>query len=341
MTGARAFGTLADGRGVQAVTLAAGELRARILTRGAVLQDLRLAGVPWPLLLGSDLLAAYEGPMEWFGAVVGPVANRIAGARLTAAGQVWHLPANDGPNCLHGGPEGTWAQLWQIADLAPDRVALQLDLARGAGGLPGARRIGATYRILPPATLELRLWAETDRPTPMNLAHHPYWSLDGRPDTGGHWLRVAAAHLLPTDAAGLPTGEIRPLAGDPRDLRALRRLDALPRLDHNYCLSNAPRPLTEAAELTGASGVRLRLATTAPGLQVYDGAGLNTAPFPGLTGQPYGPRAGVALEPQYWPDAPHHAGFPDILLQPGSRWEQITTYRFDRTDPTGDTRPTS
>ena len=36
------------------------------------------------------------------GALVGRVANRIAGAQFTLDGQTYQLAANNGPNCLHG-----------------------------------------------------------------------------------------------------------------------------------------------------------------------------------------------------------------------------------------------
>ena len=43
------FGTTADGRDVHAITIASETLQATILTWGAVLQDVRLAGVPYGL----------------------------------------------------------------------------------------------------------------------------------------------------------------------------------------------------------------------------------------------------------------------------------------------------
>lgn len=42
---------LPDGRRVQAVDLQAGRLRARVLTLGGIVQDLRLDGIDHPLVL--------------------------------------------------------------------------------------------------------------------------------------------------------------------------------------------------------------------------------------------------------------------------------------------------
>lgn len=326
----RRFATTANGQNVDAIRLGTGEISATILTRGATLQDLRLAGTPWPLTLGAGSLAAYDGPFRWFGAVVGPVANRIGGARAEIDGRTCRFEVNEGPTtCVHSGPGGTDRQIWRIADADGQGCTLHLDLADGLGGFPGNRSLAATFRLAPPAILSLTLTATSDAPTLMNLANHSYWNLDGTAATDGHRLRVLADRYLPTDAAGLP-GAPAPVAGTRFDLRRSRDLAAAGPLDHNFCLADGPRDLTLAAVLTGAKGAAMHLFTTAPGLQVYDGAGIDTHPFPGQTGAPHGPRAGVALEPQFWPDAAGRPGFPSILLRPGTLWQQRTEWHFVR-----------
>lgn len=325
----RPFGTTRTGAPVQAITLRAGELTARLLTFGATLQDLRLAGTPWPLCLGSDLLAAYEDRLPWCGAVVGPVANRIGGATALIGGKLWQMEANDGANALHSGAEGVSQRIWQIEAASAAEVTLLCALPHGACGLPGNREIRVRYRLAPPATLEITLTARTDAVTLMNLAHHPYWNLDGTPTTAGHSLSVAATRYLPTNAQNLPRAA-EPVSGTGYDLRAPRPLPDLPPLDHNFCLDGTGQ--REGARLTGAKGVSLVLQTNAPGLQVYDGRALASAPWPGLTGAPYGAYAGVAMEPQMWPDAPAHEDFPSILLQPGTEWHQSSQLHLSRTE---------
>ncbi|MBZ4021894.1 hypothetical protein CKO11_05400 [Rhodobacter sp. TJ_12] len=330
-TDIRRFGTTTTGQTVEAVTLRAGELTARLITFGARLQDLRLAGTPWPLILGSDSLAAYEsGALPWGGAVVGPVANRLGGAAVTIAGAPWKALPNEGAHLLHSGAAGISEQNWQIEAASDTEVTFRLDLAHGAAALPGNRVLRARYALVPPATLALTLSAETDAETLMNLAHHPYWTLDGRADIAGHRLSVAATRMLPTDAQNLPLPPVD-VTGTGYDLRAPRPLADLPPLDHNYCPGGTG--LRPVAQLTGASGVTLALESDAPGLQVYDGRHLNTAPALGLTGAPYGPHAGLALEPQMWPDAPHHPDFPPITLRPGQIWQQDSRMHLHRTAP--------
>lgn len=321
------FGQTAGGQPVQAIRLTTPDIAATILTYGAALSDLRLPGLSHALTLGGPDIAAYQGPMGYFGTLVGPVANRLAGARAAIAGRDYAFAPNDGANLLHGGSHGIQTRLWTIAEAGASHARLTLALTDGEGGFPANRTLTADYRA-EGAALTLSLTATTDAPTLMNLAHHGYWNPDGAPTTRGLRLTVHADRYLPVDAALIPLGEVRPVH-DAFDLRRGRVIDLTEGLDHNFCLATAPRALTEVATLAGKSAT-LHLATTEPGLQIYEGARIATAPFPGHHGTPYGAFAGIAMEPQRWPDAPHHASFPPITLVPGETYRQTTRWRFTR-----------
>ncbi|NHF74567.1 aldose epimerase family protein [Paracoccus xiamenensis] len=319
------FGTLPDGRTVHALTLTGGGLTARVLTLGATVQDLRMEGVDHPLVLGFDDLAPYLAEGCYFGALVGRFANRIGGAGFTLDGREYRTDANfRGRHTLHGGTEGTHAQIWQVAAQRADAVLLVLDLPDGHMGFPGNLRI--TVRIsLGKRALRLSLRAETDAPTPCSLAHHGYFDLDGRGDIRGHQLEIAADHYLPIDDDLIPAGPPAPVAGTAFDFRR-PRLIGPGGYDHNFCLSDGLAPLRDIARLTGSAGIAMTVATTACGLQFYDGAGMSD--LGGLDGRRYGPFAGVALETQGWPDAPNRPDFPDSILRPGQIWTAETHYRF-------------
>lgn len=324
MTEVAPFGTTAAGQVAQAVTLSSGALKVRILTLGAVLQDVRLAGVAHSLTLGSDSLADYEGPMRFHGSLIAPVANRLRDGRAPVAG-VGHRfqSAPDHADALHSGPAGTHLKVWRLDEAGVAKATLSLDLPDGEGGFPGNRKVCVTYSLSAPDTLRMEVTATTDRPTIFNAANHSYWNLDGSANWQGHRLRIAADHYLPADAAVLPTGEIAAVAGTAFDFREGRIAGpGNPPLDTCFCLSRGRVALRPVLELTGAAGLRMELSTTEPGVQIYDGSG---AARPGhATGE------GVAIEAQGWPDAPNHPGFPSIALNPGDTYRQITEWRFSR-----------
>lgn len=319
------FGLMPDGRPVEALTLSAGPLTARLLTLGATVQDLRLEGVGHPLVLGAPDVAGYLGPARYVGAIVGRLANRLGGARFTLDGRGHRTDPNWlCRHTLHGGDDGADRHLWRIEAEATDRAALSLDLPDGHMGFPGRIALRAEISVTHDA-LRLDLTAQADAPTPCSLAHHGYFDLDGRGDIRGHRLRVQADHYLPVDDDLIPTGEIAPVEGTRFDFRAGRQIGE-GGYDHNLCLSDGPRPLRPVAMLTGESGLSLGVETTACGMQVYDGAHFDAVA--GLEGRCYGPRAGIALETQGWPDAPNRPAFPPAILRPGEVYRETTIYRI-------------
>ncbi|MDP0930137.1 aldose epimerase family protein [Paracoccus onubensis] len=322
---ARTVCTLPDGRAVQSIEIGSGGLSARILTLGAIVQDLRLDGVGHPLVLGSPCIEDYLGPTRYFGAIAGRFANRIGGGRFYLDGKEYSTDRNFiGRHTLHGGHDGAAFQNWRITSVAPDKVSLTLHLPDGHMGFPGNLHVQADIGLTADSLI-IGITAETDAATPCSFAHHGYFDLDGGGDIRNHSLMIHADTYLPTNDELIPTGRIAPVAGTPFDFRDLRGIGSAG-YDHNFCLSDGPQPLRPVARLVGESGLGMRVETTACGLQLYDGAGIKGVA--GLGGRIYGPWAGVALETQHWPDAPNRPGFPSAILRPDKRYSETTIYRF-------------
>ena len=195
MDGREPFGETPQGERVHRLTIEGGGLCARILTFGAVVQDLRLAGHAAPLVLGFEALSHYLDHSVYFGAIVGRYANRIGGARFILDGERFDTDANDNGNTLHGGRAGLDRRVWHIAAAGADFVTLALHDPAGRMGFPGNLDVSCTYRLKPPATLAVELFATTDRATLCNLAHHSFFNLDdgGKSDVSGHRLSIAAS----------------------------------------------------------------------------------------------------------------------------------------------------
>lgn len=324
------FGTTKDGREVQAITLQNARLTARLLTLGAILQDLRLDD-GGPLTLGAPDLAAYDGgPLKYHGALVGPAANRIAGARASLAGHAYRFDANEnGQTTLHGGSTGIHAQVWHIAEVTETSATLTLDLPDGMGGFPGNRRIEARF-ALDETTLKLEVTATTDAATWINVANHSYWNLDGGNTTEGHILTIPAQQYLPVDDLSIPLAPTS-VAGTGFDLQQGMALGPKPRqpLDHNFCMTDGAGQVRPVCTLT-AGDLAMTVESDQPGLQIYDAARNDSAPFHGHNGKLFGPHSGVAIEAQGWPDAPNRPDFPSVRLDPGQTYRQTTCWRFTR-----------
>jgi aldose 1-epimerase len=322
------FGQAPDGTDVQAVRIAGGPTRARIMTWGASLIDFRMECVDHPLALGSDDFAAYLGSMRYFGAIVGPVANRIANGRMTVDGHTCRLDRNEaGRTTLHGGSRGFADRNWTLVDADEASVTLHVRHAHGTGGFPGNIDVMVHYALDDDGVLSIEIEGRTDRATMFAPAFHGYWSLDGRPDISGQALVVNAREYLPVDDTLIPSGGPMPVAHTAFDYRRPRAPD--PGLDHNFCLARSRGPIRRACTLD-AGALRLTVETTEVGLQVYSGGGLDTAPFAGWHGAPYGPHAGIAFEPQFWPDSPNHPDFPSPALMPGQTYRQVSRFAVTR-----------
>lgn len=319
-----------DGSPVERITIRGGGLTANVLTYGAVIQDLRLEGYDAPLVLGFESFAPYLTHSPYFGATAGRCANRIRDGHLEIDGRTYQLDRNFiGKHLLHGGAAGMGKRVWAITRVDDQSISLTITQPAGDMGFPGALTTRVGFALLPEGVLDIRIEAETDAPTLCNIAHHSYFNLGGE-TISDHLLKIHAETYLPVDAELIPTGEVRPVAGTPFDFRALAPVGQAHPVDHNFCLSRARRPLRPVARLENReTGVAMELRTTEPGLQVYDGAKIDID-LPGLHGRAMRAHAGIALEPQVWPDANHHEAFPQAVLRPGEFYQQHTQYIFSR-----------
>jgi len=323
-----AFGEAPDGSTISRVFLTSRDVSVSVMSWGASIQDFRLSGVDHSLVLGAPNAEAYFGPMRYFGAIVGPVANRIAGGRMAVEGKVFELECNEnGVNSLHGGSDGFSNRNWTLETADGRSVTFSLRHPDGLGGFPGNIKASVRYTLEDDGTLALEIKGETDRETWFGPAFHGYWNLDGGPDLSGHRMMVMAQAYLQLNESKIPMGDPVPVEGSDFDYRVLKRLAK--DLDHNFCLGRTQGQMTLAC-FVEAGDLRLELETTEVGLQVYTGANLNTSPTPGHRGAPYVPNAGIALEPQFWPDTPNHPNYPSSALQPGQTYRQLSRFCVTR-----------
>ena len=128
---------------------------------------------------------------------------------------------------------------------------------------------------------------------------------------------VASDDYLEADGDTIPTGHKLSLAGTRLDLRKPIFLQGL-EADHTFLLPRDNRFHTVGQIQDPGSGRWIELSTDLPSVQVYTGDHLPQG-MRGKSGAIYGPRSGVCLEPQFFPDSPNHTDFPNTLLRKGCK----------------------
>lgn len=295
----------------------------------------------------ADVVLGYPDPLSYFGdgpcagKVPGRYANRIALGKFTLDGKEYELPVNNGPNHLHGGPDGFQNKVWE-SRIENDGVEFLYYSEDGEMGYPGAVKAVARYDWSEENELRLTLTAESDAPTVINLTNHAYFNLngEGNGDILGHVLKLNASEYLPTDDTLIPAGESQPVAGTPMDFVTEKPVgrdinEDFPALKYGKGYDNcwvidgaAPGVIQSAAELYAPeSGRVLEVLTTQPGVQVYTGNWLAGCPV-AKCGRSYNDYEGVAIECQNYPDAPNKADYPSPVLRPGEVYEQAIIFAF-------------
>ncbi|UWR14734.1 aldose epimerase family protein [Sulfitobacter sp. M368] len=325
----RSLGVLPDRQTVWQIPIAGQGLRANVLSYGATLQSLYIAGHPKSLVLGLDDLEGYLNQAIYLGATVGRCANRIAEGRFSIDGTDHQTDQNFlNRHTLHGGACGTSRLNWQVLDHHPDRVTLGMDLADGQMGFPGAMEVRLTFSITAGPALSLEITAQADKPTLCNFAHHGYFNLGLTEDVTDHLLHIPAGSYQRPDDTLIPENDPVPLAGTALDFRVAKRLRAALRdggIDHNFCFEHQQGQALLAQLSAPDSGVRMAIHSTEPGLQVYDGELTDLVREGTRNWNSY---AGIALEPQNWPNAINNPKAPSPILRPGEVYRQRTSFVF-------------
>ena len=291
-------------------------------------KDGKLADV----VLGYPDAASYFADGPCAGKCPGRYANRIAKGKFTLDGVEYTLPINNGPNHLHGGPQGFQNQVWD-SRIAEDSVEFMYFAEDGEAGYPGNVKVVARYE-----------WGDDNalKATVINLTNHAYFNLngEGNGDILGHELKLNASVYLPTDETLIPLGEPDPVAGTPMDFQEFKKIgaeikDDFPALKYGKGYDNCwmingyePGQLQSAAKLySPQSGRLLEVLTTQPAVQVYTGNWLAGCPM-GKCGRSYFDYEGVAIECQHCPDSPNKPEYPTTVLRPEDTFEEAIIWQF-------------
>lgn len=338
------FGYLNDGREVFLFTLENdNNIKIKISNYGAIITSIEtpdLQGICKNIVCGFEKLEnylsdEYLGSYPYFGCIIGRFGNRIANGNLVIDGKNYDMAINNGPNHLHGGLIGYDRKLWEVKTIEEENkvgVKLSYFSPDGEENYPGNLKISCIYTLNSDSELRIEYKATTDKTTVVNLTNHTYFNLTGgKENILNHELKLAATKMTEM-VEQIPTGKIVSVDGTPFDFTTSKTLnkdlDELPTgYDDNFVLDNEKGNIKYAGCLSEkASGRKVEIYTTQPGIQLYTGYWIPELEIEGI--KKFGRYSGVALETQHYPDSPNQPDFPTTLLKPEETYNEVTVYKF-------------
>ncbi|KAK9460946.1 galactose mutarotase-like domain-containing protein [Lipomyces oligophaga] len=268
----------------------------------------------------------------FFGALIGRVSNRIAGAEFELDGAKYKLTPTRGGNCLHGGSIGYDKIVFDEPEIlgapTPDAtpvIKFKYISADMEEGFPGKIEVCVSYWLecmATGATLNIEYGATLLGPagvehTIVNLTNHSYFNIGNEPTIAGTELQLGTDLYLELNENQIPTGAIAQYPLDADADHVVRMTATEPNLDHCFVYPDNPdllaidtRPLplrTMANAYHPVTGIHLDGQTTDPAFQLYTGTGVNVA---GL----YGKRCGFCLESSRYVDAIHMPKYAGMVI---------------------------
>ncbi|HDL5699032.1 TPA: galactose-1-epimerase [Mannheimia haemolytica] len=276
----------------------------------------------------------WQKQTAFFGATIGRYANRIANAEYRLNGKTYQLAKNNGEHNLHGGELGADKVVWQLESQSKQAVKFSYFFADGEEGFGGEVKVFVEYR-LSDNELQISFDAIANQDTPLCLTNHAYFNLQGSETILDHELIINADGYLPVDASGIPNAPLKKVDSTGFDFRRAKKIGqdlladddqkAVKGYDHAFLLTkNSENPTACLA----VEDLKMVLRTSMPALQLYTGNWLKGQP--NLTEGEYEDYAGVALEPEFFPNSVNQ---PELLKFGGitkarEDYHHTISYRF-------------
>ena len=319
-------------------------MKAEVTNYGANLVNLFVPdknGVIEDVVLGFDSVKDYMKNPSFFGATIGPNANRIADAKFSIDGVEYQLDVNDGKNNLHSHIKDGYHKLLWDAEEGENSVTFTIRDNDGYMGFPGNKELSLTYTLDDENGLTLHYHAKSDKNTVLNPTNHSYFNLDGHKagNIEDHIMMINASCYTPVVPGAIPTGELAPVKGTPMDFTAekvvgkeirenMEQLLLTLGYDHNWVVDGWNGELRHIATTIGPkSGRKMHTYSTLPGVQFY--AGNCIVDQTGKDGASYTKRSGLCLETQYYPNSINTPSFPSCVFGGEKEYDSVTVYRFE------------
>ncbi len=284
----------------------------------------------------------------YYGAIIGPCANRISNASYMLNNKKYVLDKNNGIHNNHSGIFGWHSKMWNIQNIANNEVKFSLVIEQNRTenncGFPGTYYVECIYTLTESDEMICEMVASSPEDQVLiNMTQHNFYNLNGCGSGSiiNHRLQVMAQRYCPIDKDSLPTGELLPVQGSPLDMRDAKILSEVldqshqqlgyaNGVDHNFVLQNYNKNNIQnpACILLGdKSKIGMKIITNQPCMQVYTGNYME-----GINQMKYGSfdnfRWGICLETQAYTNAINTPNFPNIILPKGAIYRHKTIHQF-------------
>ncbi|VEU22811.1 DEKNAAC103897 [Brettanomyces naardenensis] len=308
--------------------------QASVANYGGTVVDIQVNGIP--VLCNYKNLQDYKLPTNpFFGATVGRVSERLPEGHFQINGKQFVADVNEGPNTLHGGPNGFNRQYFfgPIATHGAENTSLKFAYLDkdGNNGFPGDLLTIITYTISSNA-LEIEYEASLtpdskEDVTVVSLTNHSYFHLTPDKNINDTRLLLATNRYMDCDAAKLTTGTLNNWT-DPDVSKPFTLGDHV--LDYCFVVDEHPTgidtrslPLKKILQATHPrTSTKFNVFTTEPSFEFFTGDGIET--------KGYGSRPGFSVSPFRYTGAAYFEKWSNqVTLRKGEVYGSRIVYAFD------------
>ncbi|KAH0576456.1 Aldose 1-epimerase [Spironucleus salmonicida] len=313
-----------DGKETSLYTIKSEALTATITNYGGIIVQLLFKGKD--LILGYDTIQKYiDSSEKYFGAIVGPVCNRICPAETKIDGKM--VVFKKAEYLLHSDALLS-TKVWDTKLVSEHKIILTTSL-NGELGFPGNVKYTVTYSVKD-GIFRTDITAFTDRKTILNCTSHPFFNF-GTGQVLQHQLKINAQQYLRV-SENCVSVEPEDVKNTPFDFKKMKQIgqniheenEQLKRgIGYDHCFVVTPD--CEQAVLQ-FEDVKMIIKSNQKGMQLYSGNWLSG--FKGKYGRAYDERTAVCLETQGWPNACNEEKFPSIEVGAMQEYQNWTEYQF-------------
>lgn len=310
----------------------------------------------------QEMVIGPKHPADWchqscyMGATIGRYANRIDNCQFEANGKTYTIDAAGAPVALHGGKEGFDKRRFDVVEQSKNAITFKIVSPDGDQGFPGNFTLIVKYTLQNDGSLEIHYDGTCDQECPVCITNHSYFNLNGhRSSILGHEAKMNCEEILVLNEKSIPTGEVynvttrkdkvdnfnftdfKIFAKDPSEFKEDENMRFTIAYDHPFIIKdqNSTKPcVTVRGEPINGKRVQLEVTTDYPAFQLYTGNWINlNDPETAIArddGQPYEQFNGFAIEPEYFPDAPHLPQFKHLnpMVTPEQPLKKFIIYKF-------------